>query len=400
MAEMREILEGMREMHVHNAGVLDNLTRLTNQVMLQQQQQQQQQAQNAQRQGSDFVQKCPRFKRGRDRWADFAAQMNTLRVFYQVNDAVAKMGLWSAIEGSGERMVITSMAPTLPDYVNLTYEQYSEAIGRKFTPASESLQMRAEYLGRKQDRSEDIQSYLNEKHQLFKLAYPDNTPMGEFYREALKGILNVWVRDQMWHEEPDTFERYCERAVYWVQAERTRIEMGDSSSSNMDGLIPVTKNPVRRIDRGEAMEVDHLQKIKVESKEDPDEEGEGCECMMLHEKGMRGVVCYYCQKRGHMLRNCNRKAAGLPRIKEGTPQGMRTEGRGGMMKKKTGFTGKGTNKAKFTRGNPRGNYRRVNDLHNDDEKSDLDEGEEEEYEEEAEEDEKEEPVSFLEEMPL
>jgi hypothetical protein len=94
----------------------------------------------------------------------------------------------------------------------------------------------------------------------------------------------------------------------------------------------------------------------VEDKEIPDEEEGGCECMMLHEKGMRGVVCYYCQKRGHMLRNCNRKAAGLPRIKEGALQGMRTEGRGGMTKRKAVVTGKGTNKTKFIKGSPRGNF--------------------------------------------
>ena len=30
---------------------------------------------------------------------------------------------------------------------------------------------------------------------------------------------------------------------------------------------------------------------------------------------MRGVVCYHCQRKGHMLRSCPRKSAGLPKVR-------------------------------------------------------------------------------------
>ena len=42
-----------------------------------------------------------------------------------------------------------------------------------------------------------------------------------------------------------------------------------------------------------------------------DSEGE-CECAALYASG-RGGPCYYCAREGHFLRNCPRKAAGLPR---------------------------------------------------------------------------------------
>jgi hypothetical protein len=71
----------------------------------------------------------------------------------------------------------------------------------------------------------------------------------------------------------------------------------------------------------EAMEVDHL---KAEVGEEDDEIGE-CECMALHEQGFRGP-CYYCQRRGHMMRNCPRKSAGLPKIRT-TGQGQSNTGR-------------------------------------------------------------------------
>ena len=45
--------------------------------------------------------------------------------------------------------------------------------------------------------------------------------------------------------------------------------------------------------------------------EESDSEGE-CECTALYASG-RGGPCYYCAKEGHFLRNCPRKAAGLPR---------------------------------------------------------------------------------------
>ena len=45
--------------------------------------------------------------------------------------------------------------------------------------------------------------------------------------------------------------------------------------------------------------------------EESDSKGE-CECATLHASS-RGGPCYYCAKEGHFLRNCTRKAAGLPR---------------------------------------------------------------------------------------
>ena len=44
--------------------------------------------------------------------------------------------------------------------------------------------------------------------------------------------------------------------------------------------------------------------------EESDSEGE-CKCAALYASG-RGGPCYYCAKEGHFLRNCQRKAAGLP----------------------------------------------------------------------------------------
>jgi hypothetical protein len=92
-----------------------------------------------------------------------------------------------------------------------------------------------------------------------------------------------------------------------VQVERQRIAFGDSDGTLTEGLTPVTKM-MNRYARGEPMEIDHLRRAEEDGDED------GCECNALQEQGFRGP-CYYCQRRGHMIRSCPRKSAGLPRVR-------------------------------------------------------------------------------------
>ena len=105
-------------------------------------------------------------------------------------------------------------------------------------------------------------------------------------------------------------EAFGARAVNVVQIERRRIRIGNSETNKMDGLILVTR-PIRENKpraRFEAMEVDVMGPPLGEKS---DSEGE-CKCAALYASG-RGGPCYYCAKEGHFLRNCTRKAAGLPR---------------------------------------------------------------------------------------
>ena len=116
-----------------------------------------------------------------------------------VTDQQAKWVLFTAIVGSASRLVIYSMDLTVGEWAGMTFQAYMQRMGEKFTPASESLQMEAEYRARKQGKNEDVQNYVNAKYELFQLAYPDAQPraVAEFYREATKGFLNKGVRDQM-----------------------------------------------------------------------------------------------------------------------------------------------------------------------------------------------------------
>ena len=124
----------------------------------------------------DFQRQRPMFERGKMRWADFAKMFQVVVDDYGVNDERAKKSLYLSITGQSSRLVIASMEPTRADMAGLTFRQYMDRMGQKFTPAAESLQMEAEYRSRRQGKKEDVQNYINAKHELFQYAFPDARP--------------------------------------------------------------------------------------------------------------------------------------------------------------------------------------------------------------------------------
>jgi hypothetical protein len=124
------------------------------------------------------------------------------------------------------------------------------------------------------------------------------------------------------------------------------------------------------------MEVDHLRR---EREDDDDSE---CECMAMHEQGFRGP-CFYCQRKGHMVRNCPRKSAGLPKVKVSkTNMGARPKWKKGVAPR--GQMG--------NRRDGKPNYKKVNHLEEGEESEEADEIDEEGS---AEQDEQGGEVSFL-----
>ena len=147
---------------------------------------------------------------------------------------------------------------------------------------------------------------------MFQLAFPNAQERDrvKFYRETTEGFLNKYMRDQMFCFDANSVEAFGARSVNVVQIERWRIRISNSDTNKMDGLIPVTQ-PIKEDKpktRFEAMEVDVMDQ---QQGEESDSDGE-CECAAL-KASSRGGPCYYCAKEGHFLRNCPRKAAGLPR---------------------------------------------------------------------------------------
>ena len=86
--------------------------------------------------------------------------------------------------------------------------------------------------------------------------------MAKFYQDCTEGLVNGYVRDQMFCYEAESEEAYGARAIRMVQVERRRVKIGDSDFWSMAGLVPVTgavKNQEDEVPRGvDPMEVDAL----------------------------------------------------------------------------------------------------------------------------------------------
>ena len=341
--------------------------------------------------GQEFAAKCPTFERGKDKWMHFVRSFKNIKAGFQVTEEQAKRALYGSIKGQAS-ILMSSMLPSEGRYVNMTFDEYLQAMGEKFAPASESEQMKDEYLMRKQGKNEDVGTYLNEKYELYQLAYPladgRRHELREFFDAATMGLANDVVKSAMYECRPDNVDTFFERAKFLSAVEKKRVDTG-LSKGTLDGLMPTTKKTITQtVYMGEPMEVDALR--EREYGDNQEEEGE-CECMALQEHGFKNP-CYYCQRKGHFIRSCPRKAAGLPKVKE--PGKMQSSDKPGYRKGvfppapgRGGYSKSSYNQNKKTYGGP---TKRVFNL-----EEDQPERKEEEPEEEVTQDEAE--LDFLEE---
>ena len=105
-----------------------------------------------------FTRDRPMFERGRDCWNDFAIGFQGAMRDHGVTEEQAKWVLYNAIVGQSSRLVISSMNPELTAIQHMDFREYLRRMGEKFTPATESIQMEAEYCSRKQGKNEDVQN--------------------------------------------------------------------------------------------------------------------------------------------------------------------------------------------------------------------------------------------------
>ena len=101
--------------------------------------------------------------------------------------------------------------------------------------------MKEEYLNRTQRAEEDVQSYVSEKTELFRAAFPhaSQREWSRCWMETAEGLCNQYVRDRMMASESRDTEDFVQQAVRAVQAEQARIRIGDSTEGR-DGLEPVS----------------------------------------------------------------------------------------------------------------------------------------------------------------
>ena len=138
--------------------------------------------------------------------------------------------------------MIVGMDPDRQAMRDILFGEYLERMREKFRPAAESIQMKEEYLNRTQRAEEDVQSYVSEKTELFRAAFPHASPRewSRCWMETAEGLCNRYVRDRMMASESRDTEDFVQQAVRAVQAERTQIRIGDSTEGR-DGLELVSR---------------------------------------------------------------------------------------------------------------------------------------------------------------
>ena len=101
--------------------------------------------------------------------------------------------------------------------------------------------MKEEYLNRTQRAEEDVQSYVSEKTELFRAAFPhaSQREWSRCWMETAEGLCNQYVRDRMMASESRDTEDFVQQAVRAMQAEQAWIRIGDSTEGR-DGLEPVS----------------------------------------------------------------------------------------------------------------------------------------------------------------
>ena len=115
-------------------------------------------------------------------------------------------------------------------------------MGEKFTLATESIQMEAEYHSRKQGKNEDVQNYINAKYGLFQLAFPNAQERVRvvFYHETTVGFLKKYVRDQMF-----CFDANCVEAFgaigppTWCRSRGGGSELATVRPTRRTGTLPI-----------------------------------------------------------------------------------------------------------------------------------------------------------------
>ena len=102
--------------------------------------------------------------------------------------------------------------------------------------------MKEEYLNRTQWAKEDVQSYVGEKTELFRVAFlhASQREWSGCWMETAEGLCNRYLTNQMMASEPSDAEDFGQRAVRAVQAEWARIRIGDSTKGR-DGLELVSR---------------------------------------------------------------------------------------------------------------------------------------------------------------
>lgn len=238
--------------------------------------------------------------------------------------AFAKSTLLSAMKGPASEHVRPYGLDTdvYNNAANLT--AYLEILRNLFTPAAEAEVIRAEFRTRRQEKNEDISTYINAKISLWQLAFPAaQRSFPILLHETVKGMRNPVAQRQLMYANPADENEMIRHAVRIVAVERECYQGGFGQTANLDGLRSITLFEKSKTDESEAMDID-----KVDGRRGcwncgkPGHHSKDCRQPKKSQApsrpqqgtkkgGKKGgkLTCFHCGKEGHLQKNCFKKQA-------------------------------------------------------------------------------------------
>ena len=204
-------------------------------------------------------------------------------------DLFLKNALLYSLKGTAKDM--SSVIGNEEEIGQMSCSQVLKCLTELFEPPVEGALKKQEFKSRKQAKQEDIVHYFTTKEALFTRAYPPSERNMEMLIDStIDGICSKTVRKRMYEEKYikkiKNFKEAREIAISVVSAERTLMQQGLSDSLNMDGLRPATISQARD---GATQFV---------------EEDEAMEIGAIGDKS-----CYSCGKKGHLKKECPKRAS-------------------------------------------------------------------------------------------
>ena len=300
----------------------------------------------------------PRFDQ-RQPWSAFEAEFtiwHSVNSISDVGDDFGKLALMAAMRGQAAQSVKPYSYGTPTWNGNVTYAAYYSRIREVFLPPQESELARVEFRSRKQNRAEDISSYLSSKIARWQQAFGDTErAYSTLFNETIRGVWSDVVKRELHRANPNNEQELRTQLLRIVATERESYKQGYGEATSLDGLAAVsqTAKSYRGTDDDQMEWEDSMNAMKrfsgnCNTCKKPGHKS--AECRDGRSKGNAGSgndrgrnktdaakTCFYCKKLGHISPDCYKKARDEKRKGEKDPKAG-TKKRYGKIKAITGDT--------------------------------------------------------------
>ena len=275
------------------------------------------------RQVMEFGKMAPHYYLGEGTWAQYIDSFQEVQYRYpQVQPKYAKNILYTSLKGQAFALASPDYNPRQNQtYKTMTFEQYVDAVGELYEPASETEQTKLEFEDRTQRPGEHVSLYYRDKKNLFYRAYAEAMrDFNMFYNKVIAGLINQEMKNGMRLFTPEPLkdqEAFRNRLLQMATIVRRRFLDGELTETEALGAEAHTSRasyqnyPMsRETNLGyKAIKSEPIYSINEEN---------SVNAFTREKKSGR---CFYCHNKVHFIAECPRKAAGLgPAIQEVQPK--------------------------------------------------------------------------------